>query len=84
MLGVCLPEMSKQENISEDFISDYIRQGEYSKYFPRFLIKQLMINSLPQVAGLVASQTEKRGCSGPKVGGIPGGLRFRLCLLSGC
>lgn len=38
MLRVCLSEMSKQENVSEDSVSDYICQGDCSKYFPHFLI----------------------------------------------
>lgn len=54
MRAVCLPEMSKQENVSEDFISDYIHQGEYSKHFPHFLERQLMSSHLSQV---VTSQT---------------------------
>lgn len=63
VLRVCLAEMSKQENVSEDLVSDYICQGDYSKYFPHFLIQQLKSNSLSQVFGLVASQTSELGSS---------------------
>lgn len=40
MLEVFLLEMSKQGNVSENFILHYTCQGEYTKYFPHFLIKQ--------------------------------------------